>query len=535
MANFLKRALRGLLPNLENPTVPLSLGLASMGWGMPTDSNENVSEMSALQVPTILGCVRILSEGVGSLPLRVYEELERGRKTAKSHPLYRLLTLEPNPNTTAVNLLSTLMVHAALWQNAYCEIERNAAGQPIGLYPRVPWLTKPKRQSGVLVFETTDTSNHSPRIIKAADMIQVVGFSVDAQLGLSLIAQARQSVGLALAAARFGAKFYSNGAKPGGVIECENSLSPEDQKRLKEDIERMSSGGNAYRLVVLSPGMKYNVVASKQDEAQYIETRKFEREEIAAIFRVPGYMVGATDKALKSTIEAQNLEFLTYSLRPWIERFEQEFNRKLLPPVGRNANKFSIHFFTDALLSVDAKTRTERYHNGIQDGWLSPADAREAEGLPFVEGTDRFLTPLNMQAVGTASGDIETDDEPAGDVDSTDEQDNNTVTRAKALYSPLLKDAFSRLSHRSKHDSAAIQQALEPICRSFAAYLRPDSEAGTNEERAISKYMDGVEARSKSGKLTAEDEFRRLSKSLVYAIESDKAETRAKEVLADEQ
>jgi HK97 family phage portal protein len=517
---------------LENPSVPLSAALASLGWGQVTDSNERVDERTALQVPTVLACVRILSEGVGSLPLRVYEELPRGRRLAKQHFLYRLLTLEPNPECTAISLLTTAMVHAVLWQDAYIEIERNAAGQCIGLWPRVPWRTRAIRRAGRLVYETTDTAAGTPRQIEPDDMLHIPGFSLDALTGTSLIGLSRQSVGLSLAAAKYGARLYANSSRPCFVLQLTSPFSPEDTTRLRTDLESMTAGVNSGRIAVMPYGTEAKPLVIEPINAQFAETRRFEREEIAAAFRVPGYMVGATEKALKSTIESQNLEFLTYSLRPWLERFEQEAQRKLLPSVGRNANRYSIHFYADAMLSVDVATRTARYTQGRNGGWYSVNDIRESEGLEPIAHGDTYLQPLNMVAAGTSSTDIETEDEDAV-VDS--EPDAAPAAQARTILKPLFTDAIGRIQHRSMRNSAAFQQCLTPVITALAAQLRAGSEAGEAEQKAISKYLSGAEQRStKWSDDPAPDEFEKLLRSLVFAIESDRAEARARKVLNEQ-
>ena len=511
--------------SLENPSIPLSAALLSMGIGGMTDSNETVSEQSALGVPTVLACVRILSEGIGSLPLRVYEELDRGRRPAKSHPLSYLLAQEPNPESTAVTFFTTMAAHAVLWQCAFAEIERDGSGRPAGLWLRAPWRTKPVRKSGRLTYSTTDTPNGTPREIQQEDMLHIIGFSLDGLTGSSLIQACRQGVGLALVAARFGARFYANGARPGFFLKADHPLTPEDQANLRLDVEALSSGSNVFRVGVLPTGITIEPV--QQDPSaldQFVATRKFEREEIAAFFRVPGYMVGASEKTLKATIEAQNQEFLTYSLRPWLERFEQELQRKLLPPVGRNSGKYSVHFYVDALLAVDKSTRTTCYAQGRTGGWLSINDIREAEGLEPIDGGDTYVQPLNVAPVTTAVESVETDDEPTADAPS--------ATRAKQMFAPVLRDALSRLQHRASKDTDAINRALRPICEALGAYFRGSDAAGTAEQDAITKYLKGVESRcSKWSSDPTEDEVARLCKSLVFAIESDRAESKAKQIL----
>lgn len=555
--------------NLENPMVSLSAGLASMGMGTFTDSNERVTERSSLEVPTMLACVRILSEGVGQLPLRVYEELERGRRPAKDHYLTYLLGVRPNPDMSAKTFFNTLMTHAVLWQNAYAEIERDNNGRVVAFWPRAPWSTKSDRVGGRLVFKTKDTLGAVERIIEADNMIHIVGFSLDGLSGSSLVQYARQSIGLAMVAGRFGARFYANGARPGFFLQPEEPLTPEQMTELRQDVEMLSSGANVHRVAALPGGVKVTEIKIDPAQAEYNQTRMFERAEIAAFMRVPGYMVGANEKALKSTVEAQNMEFLTYSLRPWIEGIEQEFQHKLLPLIGRSSGKYSIHFFTKVLLSMDGAVSAACNTQGRNGGWLSVNDIREADNMEPIEGGDVYLQPLNMVPAATAAEGVETEDEGTVQPDPNDPalasratfnaltkqafnelQQRNvqatihmaaqkpvesfTATRAKQIYTPLLKDAISRLQHRSKCDSAAITQTLMPVCEALGTYFRTSSTAGTEETRAIEKYLKGVESRSTKweGDPT-EDEFQKLSRAVVFSIEADNAEARAKKVLND--
>ncbi len=527
--------------NLENPNVSLSAALLGMGMGAYTDSNERVTEQTSLEVPTVLACVRILSESIGSLPFRVYEELPRGRRVAKDHPLYYLLTQEANPETTAVTFLTTMAVHATLWQNAYAEIERDPMGRVTGLWPRLPWRTKAKRANGRLVYETTDTPQGLPRVIHPDDMLHVVGFSLDGLTGTQIITAARQSIGLAMVAARFGARFYANGARPGFFLQPENPLSPEDMKLLREDVEIMSSGGNAHRVAAVPNGIKITPVPIDPSQAEYIATRKLERSEIAAIFRVPRYMVGDDGEKMgtKSTVEQQNSDFLNSTLRPWLDRFSQEFERKLLPVIGRNAGKFSLHFYTDALLSIDRATRYATYTQGRNGGWLSINDIREMEGLPPVPSAlaDDYLQPLNMESVINASADIEVADEEAdsGEVTSDESlgaEDIPNASRARALYLPLYRDAINRLQHRGKPDFESMKVALTPLCSSLGTYFRTSETAGNSEQGALDKYLRGLSTRVSN--VNPDEDFEKLLKAIVFATQQDEAEAKAKEILSHE-
>jgi hypothetical protein len=265
--------------------------------------------------------------------------------------------------------------------------------------------------------------------------------------------------------------------------------------------------------------------------------------------RVPGYMVGSTEKILKSTVEAQNREFLSYSLQPWLTKIQQEFQYKLLPSVGRAANQYTLRHYLDGLLAADTLTLTAKQTAGRMGGWLSANDIREQLGMESVEGGDVYIRPLNYVDAAQDSVPEETDTDPTDtSPDEKTDADNNdpeTVQAAKAtqmiqqvqkqqprsVLEPLFNDAYSRLQSRSRKDTAAIAQTLTPVCNAAGAYFRIGNMAGPSEQKAIDKYLTGLETRI--GKTTADAEFRKLLKSLVFAIEEDAAEIRAKEKLKD--
>ena len=306
--------------NLNQAGVSLAAGLAALGMGTFTDSNETVNERTSFEVPTYLTCIRILSESIGSLPLRVYEKMPRGQRPAPSHYLYYLLTERPNPQMSATVFFQTLMTAAAGWGNAYAKIERDSSGaRPVALWPLSPWKTKPVRKNGLLTFETTDTADGLPATIKSDDMLHIIGFSFDGLQGTAFVKLARQCIGLALVAARFGARFYANGARNSFFLQADHDLSPEELTEMRLDVEALSTGANAWRVANLPNGVKIVPVETDPNAlSEYTTTSKYTRDEIAAFMRVPGYMVGSTEKILKSTVEAQNREFLSYSLTPWL-------------------------------------------------------------------------------------------------------------------------------------------------------------------------------------------------------------------------
>ena len=539
--------------NLNQAGVSLAAGLAAMGMGTFTDSNETVNERTSFEVPTYLTCIRILSESIGSLPLRVYEKMPRGQRPAPSHYLYYLLTERPNPQMSATVFFQTLMTAAAGWGNAYAKIERDSSGaRPVALWPLSPWKTKPVRKNGLLSFETTDTADGLPATIKSEDMLHIVGLSFDGLQGTSFAKMARQCIGLALVAARFGARFYANGARNQFYLQADHDLTPEDITTMRLDVEALSTGANAFRVGVLPNGVKIVPVETDPNAlTEYTNTSKYTRDEIAAFLRVPGYMVGSTEKILKSTVEAQNREFLSYSLTPWLTKIQQEFQYKLLPSLGRSANQYVIRHYLDALLAADTLTLTAKQTAGRMGGWLSANDIREQLGMEPVPGGDVYIRPLNYVDATTAAEGIETDSDPEDtspddDKPATDDPEaqaakvaTNLISQSlkppptpskqqpRSLLEPVFTDAYGRLQNRSKKDSAAITQTLTPVCKTVGTYFRQSAIAGTAETKAIEKYMAGLEARI--GKTTADAEFTKLLKCIIYAVEDDAAEARAKE------
>ena len=431
-------------PNLNQAGVSLAAGLAAMGLGVFTDSNETVNERTSFEVPTYLTCVRVLSESIASLPLRVYEKMPRGQRPAPSHYLYYLLTERPNPQMSATVFFQTMMTAAVGWGNAYAQIERDSSGaRPIALWPLNPAKTKPVRKDGMLVFETTDTGNALPKIIKSEDMLHIVGFTFNGLQGTPLVNLARQCIGLALVAARFGARFYANGARNSFFLQADHDLSPEELTEMRLDVEALSTGANAWRVANLPNGVKIVPVETNDNAlAEYTVTAKYTRDEIAAIMRVPGYMVGSTEKILKSTVEAQNREFLSYSLQPWLVKIQQEFQFKLLPTLGRAANQYVIRHYLDALLAADTLTMTAKQTAGRMGGWYSANDIREQLGMEPIPGGDEYIVPLNYQAATEASVPEETDDDPedtSPDDAAPDDSDAKATAAAQAIIKQALK------------------------------------------------------------------------------------------------
>ena len=316
-------------------------------------SGKAVTERSAMQMTAVYACVRILSEAIAGLPLHLYRYKEDGGKEkAADHPLYLLLHDEPNPEISS----KTLMTHLLLWGNAYAQIIRNGKG----------------------------------------DVLHIPGLGFDGLVGYSPIAMAKNSIGMAIACEEYGARFFSNGTAPGGVLEHPGTVKKPQKIRDSWNQSFMGTQ-NSHRIAVLEEGMKYTPIGISPNEAQFLETRKFQINEIARIFRVPPHMVGDLEKSSFSNIEQQSLEFVKYTLDPWVSRWEQSMVRSLLLPDEKK--EYFVKFNVDGLLRGDYQSRMNGYATARQNGWMSANDIRELENLdriPKEDGGDLYLVNGNM-------------------------------------------------------------------------------------------------------------------------------------------
>ncbi|MDY2594626.1 MAG: phage portal protein [Oliverpabstia sp.] len=375
-------------------------------------SGKRVNERSAMQMTAVYSCVRILSEAVASLPLQFYRYTDTGSKEkAVDHPLYFLLHDEPNPEMTSFVFRETLMTHLLLWGNAYSQIIRNGKGEIVALYPLMPdRMAVDRDKQGRLYYEYTvydgdDVNGRNGTDVNASgktvrlyptDVLHIPGLGFDGLVGYSPIAMAKNAIGLAIAAEEYGSKFYANGAAPSGVLEHPGTLK--DPSRVRESWQSTFGGSsNANKVAVLEEGMKYTPISIAPNEAQFLETRKFQIDEIARIFRVPPHMVGDLEKSSFSNIEQQSLEFVKYTLNPWVARWEQAMVRALLTPEEKK--RYFFKFNVDGLLRGDYQSRMNGYATARQNGWMSANDIRELENMdriPEKLGGDLYLINGNM-------------------------------------------------------------------------------------------------------------------------------------------
>ena len=369
-----------------------------------SSSGKNVNEMSAMQMTAVYSCVRILAEAVAGLPLHLYRYTDGGGKEkAVDHALYKLLHDEPNPEMSSFVFRETLMTHLLLWGNAYAQIIRNGKGEVIGLYPLLPnRMSVDRDANGRLYYSYTRSNDEAPTMkgttvtLQPSDVLHIPGLGFDGLVGYSPSAMAKNAIGMAMACEEYGAKFFANGAAPGGVLEHPGTIK--DPVRVRESWQSTFGGsGNSNKIAVLEEGMKYTPIGISPEQAQFLETRKFQINEIARIFRVPPHMVGDLEKSSFSNIEQQSMEFVKYTLDPWVVRWEQSIMRALLSQ-DEKAGYF-VKFNLEGLLRGDYQSRMNGYAIARQNGWMSANDIRELENLdriPAEDGGDLYLINGNM-------------------------------------------------------------------------------------------------------------------------------------------
>lgn len=369
-----------------------------------SSAGKRVNERTALQMTAVYSCVRVLSEAIAGLPVHVYKLNNKGGKEkATDHPLYFLLHDEPNPEMTSFAFRETLMTHLLLWGNAYAQVIRNGKGEVIGLYPLMPnRMNVDRDQNGQLYYEYMVSQEDAPTMkgttvkLPPSEVLHVPGLGFDGVIGYSPIAMAKNAIGLAIATEEYGSKFFANGAAPSGVLEHPGVLK--DPAKIRDSWTQTFGGSaNSGKIAVLEEGMRYSPISIPPEQAQFLETRKFQIEEIARIFRVPLHMIGSLEHSTFSNIEHQSLDFVKFTLSPWISRWEQSIARTLLRPEEKS--EYFVKFNVDGLLRGDYQSRMNGYATARQNGWMSANDIRELENLdriPEEEGGDLYLINGNM-------------------------------------------------------------------------------------------------------------------------------------------
>ena len=422
----MKNPFTGLFRARDKPKDSVSAA-PTFFFGM-SGSGKPVNAQSAIQLSTVYACVRVISETVASLPLGVYEATDDGSQKATDHSLYFLLHDEPNSEMTSFVLREVMLAHLLLYGNSYCQILRSGRNQITELYPLLPDHMEVDRDKNGTLTYTYSTSTGQRVIMAPEEVLHIPGLGFDGVMGYSPIALERNAIGLGIASEEYGSKFFSNGARPSGILTHPNTVK--NPAALRESWNSIYGGsGNATRVAILDEGMRLEPIAIPNTEAQFLETRKFQVDEICRIFRVPPHLVGDLEHATFSNIEHQSIDFAVHTIRPWLVRIEQSMNRALFS--DEEKGRFYVQFNIDGLMRGDYKSRMEGYAIARQNGWMSANDIRALENqnpIPSEEGGDAYLVNGNMISILTAMRQG-ADEASAGTETQSSQQQNNPERR----------------------------------------------------------------------------------------------------------
>lgn len=365
--------------------------------GPASASGVRVNDQSVMQVAAVYACVRVLSETIASLPLNLYRrEGDRGREIARRHLAQELVHSMPNSEMTSLEWREAIMGHASLRGAGYTQIIHDQAFRPIGLWPLNPDSVRPFRSEGEIKYEV-QKGNGNTEVLSSHEVLPIKGRTLDGINPLSPIAEARETFGSAIGTQEYGNRFFANDANPGGILEHPGALSDEAHARLRKSWSDHHAGvKNARKPAILESGMKWSPITIKPEEAQFLEKRKFDVSDIARIFRVPPHLIQDLERATFSNVEQQGIDFVVHTIRPWVVRWEQALDMKLLTSSERRT--FFFKFSVDGLLRGDIESRFKAYAIGRNWGWMSANDVLALEDrnpLPDEIG-NIYLTPLNM-------------------------------------------------------------------------------------------------------------------------------------------
>lgn len=444
--------------------------------GVRANSGQSVNMQTALGFPAVLACVRVLAESVASLPLIVYERLaDGGKKRAPDHPMYALLHDRPNEEHPSFVWREMLMGHLALRGNAFVAKEYDNRNRIIGLWPIRPDTVKVERRNGVKQFIAT-VNGVEQKPLTAEDVMHIPAFGYDGLVGYQPITLQREAIGLGLAAQEHAARYFENGAEPGGVLQHPTRLSNEAAKNLKESFQAKHGGtANAHKVFVAEEGMTWQSIGLSNRDLQFIENRKYQVSEIARIYRIPPHMVGDLEHATFSNIEQQGIEFVVHTLRPWLVRWEQVMNYELFADHGR---KYFVEFNVDGLLRGDSAARGAFYNQMFQVGGLSINDILRSEGRNTVDGGDERFVPMNMVPLSRldelVQAQIDKQKAPADPQGATkdDPPDDNPPAdnsqRALVAFHPMVRNVLERALMR---ESVAAKRAAKKGKPALDAWL----------------------------------------------------------------
>jgi len=403
-------ALRGeKRATLESPLMPLtSSTLVDLMTAPAGQSGVSVSESSSLGMPAVWRAVNLIAGTCASLPLHAYQQSDDTRVKATSNQSAARLLANPHPDLTPYELWEIAYSHLLLWGNAYFQKLRNPLGVITELWPIHPSRVRVGRANDMTKVYVLDGKEENPRTDES--VLHIPGFGYDGVCGVSPIHLAREGIGLAMAAEQYGAKLFGSGSMMSGILTTPNKLTRDQATSLKEQWKAKNAGlANAHEVAVLDNGASFQQMSIPPQDAQFVESRRFQISEVARIFGIPPHMLMDAEKSTSwgTGIEQQGIGFVVYTLRPWLTRVEQRMTRLLTP--GTVYAKYSV----EGLLRGDTAARYASYSTARQWGWMSVNEIRKLEDLPPIDNGDGYIQPLNMTELGAEPVEPAPIEEPA--------------------------------------------------------------------------------------------------------------------------
>lgn len=547
---------------LENPQVSLASPIAWqwLSQSLPTAAAEIINDRSAMQINTVYGCVRKIAEAAGSLPLDLFKELpNNARLKAKDNPLYRILRYVPNGRMHAFVFWKAMFTAMASTGNAYSEIDWAKNKSVRGLYPLHPDVTSPKldHETGEIIYETSDgvTSPGSQRYIKPENILHFQLNSLDGLKAMSPIQQARESLGLAAALTKFGARFFGNGAHPSGLLTPKTETTgtgpkPKDEKSASEarkSFESAVGGINQGRIVALNTSWEFTPITISNEDSQFLESRGYTRADIAAsIFNMDPHFVGDTTRMSNANHEQQQLQFLTSTLRPYLVEVESEIMRKILIPT--HMDNYDVRWDVTEFQRGDFESTQQGFATGRQWGWYTGNDVRRDLGEnPGGPELDVYIIPVNMQNAQRLLDTESIQDQPIdNDSPFPTADERNAVRQFRISYLNLFRDAVGRACNRDKRDLQTMASIFQPVLESIAELsvenarrsVKPLEEWSPDAAAAVQEHLSKMTGRAQTWEQSRSDEIAsgeltRAVRALTFTFFREAGEHKANETLKE--
>lgn len=481
---------------LRGPTVDKRDGTSTLrspaAWlidalgGQPTAAGTRVNETTALGLPAVYACVRVLAEAVAQLPLVLYRQADRQRLPATEHPLYRLVSAKPNPEHTSFIWRELTMAHLAAWGNSYHLLVRRRGGKVAEIWPLRPDAVRVERDGRRKVFRVSEGKG-GEAVLGPDEVLHIPGIGFDGMTGWSPIRTHREAIGWGLATQEFSAQFFGNGAQPQGVLTHPGRVDKPEE--LKKEWQDRNSGANRLGIAVLQQGMKYEQMSISPDDAQFVQTRALQIADICRIFKVPPTMIQDYGRATWSNAEQADLAFVKHTVVPWLTRIEAALNTTLLSEDEQQTLFFK--FKVQGLLRGDNAGRAQFYNQGVTGGWMTRNEVRELEDLDPLDGLDEPLTPVSAAQKDNPQADDPNKSEPEpppADLAADDaEPDDRAIVLGVAERALAREVGELRRLRTEHHEHDEWLAAVNEFYRSHSQYLQVGFAIASDQ---VKRFLD---------------------------------------------